>query len=434
MQLQHDAVDVRLDHLLLGSKTTTWAMPDGTPADIVYTPAYVSVKDLRLANGDQRLSVAGGVNLQDVAAFTGQPAAAASGAPTKLTMSAEHVDLAQVDDLTAGDRGLAGTLDATATMSGALNNPVVDASLTVAKGSAQKFTYDRATARAHHDDSGATLDVRLDQSPGAWLSLTGTLPSLATWRNPDARRTAPITAHLTTSTLDLGLVQTFTTAVKDVTGSAHADLTVGGTVGTPQLSGTLAIDGGAFLVNETDTRLQGLQAAIRLHDDQVAIDTFHVLDENGHPLSATGALTLAEQRLGGVNVRIDAQDFQIMKSRLGEVASTWTEAWQDHCPTSRFAGTSPCGAAESRSIACSSRSNGSTYHHHGVCAHRNGKRLHHCSTRHSVGASADAGIDSASGCCLDGTNDDGACCGAFALRCGEPRRASPHSKQSGPSR
>jgi len=320
VQLQPDAVNVRLDHLLVGSKGTTWAMPGGTPAEVVYTPAYVSVQNLQLANGDQRLSVAGGVNLQDVAALSGQPAAGTSVEPTKLTIAAEHVDLAKVDELTGGNRGLAGTLDATTTMSGALNNPIVDASLTIAKGAAQNFTYDRVTAKAHHDARGATVDARLEQSPGAWLSLTGTLPSLATWRDPDARRTAPISARLTTSTLNLGLVQTFTTAVKDVAGSAHADLTVAGTVGTPQLSGTLTIDGGAFLVNQTDTRLQGLQAAIRLHDDQVAIDTFHVLDENGHPLSASGSLTFAEQRVGGVDVRIDAQDFQIMKSRLGEVA------------------------------------------------------------------------------------------------------------------
>ena len=279
----------------------TWSTPQGgPPAELSYSPPQLVVKNLQLGNGAQRLSVSGSLRLDEAAALKdGQLATAASAPPTALSMTVEHVDLAQLDDLLAGDRGLAGTLDATATVSGALSNPVADASLTITKGAAQKFTYDLLTAKAHHDGSGAKLDLRLDQSAGAWITLNASLPGLPTLRDPETRRAAPIAAHLTTSTIDLALVQMVTTAVKDVAGTARADLTVGGTVAAPQLSGTLSIDGGRFLVNETDTRFQGMQAAVRLHDDQVSIDTLRVLDENGHPLSATGTLAFDEQRVGG---------------------------------------------------------------------------------------------------------------------------------------
>jgi translocation and assembly module TamB len=293
---------------------------------VTFTPTQLTVRNLDLVNGAQRFSISGDLNLEDAKAAANNEAAAAppvatpSATPTALTLEVEHVDLGQLDDLLLGNRGFKGTLDAKAAVSGSLAAPLADASFTVSKGAAQTFTYDQLTATVHHDGSGAKVDLRLDQSPDAWVNVNAAVPALSVWRDQDARRTAPLSAHLTTSTIDLGLVQMFTTAVKEVTGTAHADLTASGTIGNPELSGSLSIDGGGFLVNETDTRFRGLQAAIRLHDDQIGIDTLHVLDEAGHPFNLTGTVAFAEKRVGSVDVRIDAQDFQVIKSKLGEMS------------------------------------------------------------------------------------------------------------------
>jgi translocation and assembly module TamB len=152
------------------------------------------------------------------------------------------------------------------------------------------------------------------------MTAEASLPNVQVLRDETARRNAPITAHLVTSDLDLGLVQMVTTAVKEVTGTARADLRAAGTVGAPQLSGNLTVQNGAFLIEGTETRLQGLEAAIRLHDDQIAIEKLHVLDENHHPLSASGTVAFAERRVGKVDVKVDAQDFKVMRSRLGELS------------------------------------------------------------------------------------------------------------------
>jgi translocation and assembly module TamB len=196
----------------------------------------------------------------------------------------------------------------------------VDADLTVVQGAAQNFKFDKLTGRAHHDPAGAKLELRLDQSANAWMTAEASLPNVATLRDADARRNAPIAAHVVTSDLDLGLVQMVTTAVTDVTGTAHADLRAAGTVGAPQLSGDLTVSNGAFLLQGTDTRFQGVDAAVRLHDDQIEIERLKVLDENAHPLSATGTVAFAERRVGNVDVKVNAHDFKVMRSRYGEMS------------------------------------------------------------------------------------------------------------------
>jgi autotransporter translocation and assembly factor TamB len=316
-------IDLQLERLAAAGPTMAWTTPDGAIARIVYTPERLTVRDLRLSNGPQQIAASGIVDVKDVsAAAPNAPAlATTSGVPaTALTLTAQNVDLSQLDDLIVGDRGLAGKLDGKATVAGAMANPVADVDVTIGQGAAGDFKYERLTGRAHHDASGAKVDVRLDQSPNAWMTAEASLPNVQVLRDETARRNAPITAHIVTSDLDLGLVQMVTTAVKEVTGTARADLRAAGTIGAPQLSGDLTVQNGAFLIDGTETRLQGLDAAIRLHDDQIEIEKLHVLDENHHPLSATGTVAFAERRVGKVDVKVDAQDFKVMRSRLGELS------------------------------------------------------------------------------------------------------------------
>jgi autotransporter translocation and assembly factor TamB len=316
-------IDLQLERLALAAPKMAWTTPDGAVARIVYTPERLTVRDLRLSNGPQQIAASGVVDVKDVsgaAPNAATPAPTAGAAATALTLTAQNVDLSQLDDLIAGDRGLAGKLDGKATFAGAMANPVADVDVTIAQGAAGNFKYERLTGRAHHDASGAKVDVRLDQSAAASMTAEASLPNMQILRDETARRNAPITARIVTNNLDLGLVQMVTTAVKEVTGTAHADLRAAGTIGAPQLSGELTVQNGAFVVNATETRLQGLDAAIRLHDDQIEIEKLKVLDENHHPLSATGTVAFAERRIGKVDVKVDAQDFKIMRSRLGELS------------------------------------------------------------------------------------------------------------------
>ena len=176
------AVDVRLDHLLVGTEKMTWSTPQGgPPGELSYAPPQLVVKNLQLGNGGQRLSASGSLRLDEAAALKdGQLATAANAPPTALSMTVEHVDLAQLDDLLAGDR------DSRARSTPPRRlwrpwQPCRRSSLTITKGAAQKFDLRRLTAKAHHDGSGAKLDLRLDQLRCV-DNLNASLPGLPTLR------------------------------------------------------------------------------------------------------------------------------------------------------------------------------------------------------------------------------------------------------------
>ncbi len=320
-------VDLQLERLALATPKMSWQTPDGAPARIVYTGKAVTLRDLRLANGPQQITASGVVDLtSDLKGDLTKPAEASSAtresAPssTALTIEVQNADLAQLDDLTVGDRGLGGQLNAKASVAGSIADPVADVELSVTGGAARDFKFERLGGRLHHDDRGAKVELRLDQSPTAWVTADATLPNVRILGDEQARNAAPIDVRVASSPLDLGLVQMFTTAVQQATGTARADLRATGTIGAPVLSGALTVQNGAFVLTGTDTRLQGLEAALRLHEDQVSIDTLRVLDGDGHPLSATGTVGLAERRVGSVNVNVDAQDFRVMNSRFGKLS------------------------------------------------------------------------------------------------------------------
>ncbi len=314
-------VDLQLERLALATPKMSWRTPDGAPAHILYTGKALTVRDVRLANGPQQITASGVIDLtSDLKGDLPKPAEASASSSTALTIEVQNADLAQLDDLTVGDRGLGGQLNAKASVAGSIADPVADVELSVTGGAARDFKFERLGGRLHHDDRGAKVELRLDQSPTAWITADATLPNVRILRDEQARNAAPIDVRVASSPLDLGLVQMFTTAVQQASGTARADLRATGTIGAPVLSGALTVQNGAFVLTGTDTRLQGLEAAVRLHEDQVSIDTLRVLDDDGHPLSATGTVGLAERRVGSVNVNVGAQDFRVMNSRFGKLS------------------------------------------------------------------------------------------------------------------
>ena len=315
-------VDLQLERLALATPKMSWQTPDGAPAHILYTGKALTVRDVRLANGPQQITASGVIDLTSDL----------KGDLTKPAERRRRRIVHRIDDRGSEcrprparrpDRG-GSRPRRTAQREGKCRridrDPVADVELSVTGGAARDFKFERLGGRLHHDNRGAKVELRLDQSPTAWITADATLPNVRILRDQQARNAAPIDVRVASSPLDLGLVQMFTTAVQQASGTARADLRATGTIGAPVLSGALTVQNGAFVLTGTDTRLQGLEAAVRLHEDQVSIDTLRVLDDDGHPLSATGTVGLAERRVGSINVNVDAQDFRVMNSRFGKLS------------------------------------------------------------------------------------------------------------------
>jgi translocation and assembly module TamB len=134
----------------------------------------------------------------------------------------------------------------------------------------------------------------------------------------DARRNR-YDLHVDSSAIDLGLVQGFTTALTNVTGTVQAKVDVAGTENDPRPNGNVTIQRAAFTVEPTGVTYTNLEGRIDLQSDRVHIDEIRVLDNHQSPLSITGDLPIQEREDGAVAIAIKADDFKVIDNQMGNV-------------------------------------------------------------------------------------------------------------------
>lgn len=311
-RLLPDGQEVRLDALSLSAGEAHWAIPPGSPATIRYRGSQVEIEGLALVSGGQRLSADGTILLETPEAGV-EPAG-------QLAVAAESVLLDTLDDLTVGDRGISGRLDARATLTGPLTDPVVEGTATIVQGAFRDFTFDRLAASANYDARGAKFDLRLEQSPGVSLEAAGTAPPTMLRTGGTSRTDAlPLDVRARSAAIDLGVIQGLTPAVTDAAGTLALDLRVTGTADAPQLDGELTVSGGAFSLPATGTSYTGLDASVRFDGSTARIERFQLLDDDQDALSVDGSVGLADGMNGAVDLRVKAERFRLADNQLGEL-------------------------------------------------------------------------------------------------------------------
>src|SRR5262249_21683033 len=147
-----------------------------------------------------------------------------------LHVLAHNVSL---DALTADGDGPApygGTVEADATIRGTREEPIVTGQIDITNGRVWRVSYEKLAGRVDYTDAAFQIDLRLDQRPGVWLTAAGSAPLGLLYRDmPDK----PINLKVTSSTVDLGLLDGLTTVVTNVAGSINLDLSVVGTTHDP---------------------------------------------------------------------------------------------------------------------------------------------------------------------------------------------------------
>jgi len=310
--------EIHLRNLDLTSQGVRWQSAPNAEATINYAHDDVTVKNLKLVNGDQELDADG---------TFGHPGDA-------LHVTARNVDVATVDALLLREPQFTGRLNASATItsdepvaSGSSRTPHVKADFKIDKGGFRQFKYDTFGGTVNYGGKGLDLDARLQQNPTTWIEAKGYVPVAAfkAGTNVDrAHRTSEaredqFDLHVDSSPIDLGLVQGFTTELTNVTGTLQAKVDIQGAADDPHPNGVVTVQNGAFLVKSTGVPYTNLDAKIDLQDDKIHIDQLRVLDNQKKPLSVTGDLAVHERELGGVTIAIKSDDFKVIDNRTGNV-------------------------------------------------------------------------------------------------------------------
>ena len=208
-------------------------------------------------------------------------------------------------------------------LTGSLKAPAVDGTLQVTNGGFQGYKYELLKADLDYAKNRIVLDALLQQSPGVSITAKGTVPMSVFERGPGGHLGATaedsIDLRIATPSLNLGVVQGFTTAIADVGGTLSADVQVTGSGRDPHLKGFIDIRDGAFSVPRFGTSYSGLDTRIDLETEVVRVRRFEILDENGEQLAVAGQLGVHERQVGAVEFTLESQDFEIIDNELGDI-------------------------------------------------------------------------------------------------------------------
>jgi autotransporter translocation and assembly factor TamB len=305
--------EIHLRNVGLVSQGVQWQTAEGADAAIENGKDAVTVKDVRLVNGDQEITVEG---------TFGRPG-------ESLQVSARNIDVATADVLMLREPQLAGRLNATSTISGTKEAPEVNAEFTIEQGGFRQFRYDTFGGTVTYSGQGLTVDAKLQQNPSTWLTAKGYLPlalfkpgtaeSRAAAHGAEVNREDQIDFHIDSSPIDAGLVQGFTTALSDVTGTLQAKIDVSGSAADPHAEGAITIDNVRFTVVPTNVNYTNLSGRIELQPDSVHIDGITILDNHQNPLNISGDLAVHGRNVGGLQIYVNADDFKVIDNEMGNV-------------------------------------------------------------------------------------------------------------------
>ncbi|HUR32243.1 MAG TPA: translocation/assembly module TamB domain-containing protein [Vicinamibacterales bacterium] len=313
--LHPDHQEVHLTKLALAAGQQQWVTADDSTPTVNYAADAIAVEDLRLRSGDQLIAADGRF---------GQPGDA-------LTLTLTNIDLAGVDALLLREPQFTGRLEASALITGTKTEPAASGTFSVSQGGFRQFKYESFGGSVNYRPAGLTLDTRLQQNATQWITVKGYVPS-TTFRPVAAPAAGDVAGHtepsstadgidltVESSPLDLGLVQGFTTAVKDVRGTVEAHVRVTGSAQDPHPSGSLQVANGGMTLVETGVTYSNIAGKVDLQPDRVHIDQITVLDNHQNYLSVTGDLAVHARDLGGFQIWVNADDFKVIDNKMGNV-------------------------------------------------------------------------------------------------------------------
>ena len=304
--LHPDHQEVHLTRFGLTTQGLEWTLAPGHDARLQYGGEEVRFEDLRLMSGTQRIEVEGTVGPRD----------------SHLRAALSDVDLSRLDTLIVGDRRFGGTLNASAVITGPRDALTVAGEFAVDRGAFRDFHYETLGGSLTYSSRAITADVRLQQGPENWLAARGTLPTAlfqpARAGQPDDE--TPVDFTVRSSSIDLGLVQGFTSAITKVSGTMQADVRVTGTAADPHMTGFVDVGGGAFTVPASNVSYRELNGRVALEKDRAIIERLGIADEHGKTLSVAGEVAVHERALGDLKLTLSGNDFEVLHGDLGHAA------------------------------------------------------------------------------------------------------------------
>ena len=306
-----DHREIHLGNLSLRTEGVEWRSAPGGEAAIQYGKDRIAVENVRLMNGDQRIEADG------VIGSTNEP----------LKVRLQNVDVAQLDQLLLTNQGIAGRLNASATVAGRTDAIRAEGEFALTQGAFREFKFESFGGAVEYGGPGMNVDVRLQQTPQAWLTAKGYVPKALFTKDEHPaghgheapRPGEAIDLQVASSKIDLGVIQGFTSYVTKVTGALQANIKVTGSAHDPHMDGAIDIRGGALTIPDLGTAYTGIDTRIDLKPDTLTISEMRIVDEHQKVLTIGGTLAVHERAVGAVDIKIQSENFEVIDNELADL-------------------------------------------------------------------------------------------------------------------
>ena len=235
----------------------------------------------------------------------------------EMSVTVTDVSLENLPPLVPVLAGYRGRLNGTVTIAGTLKDPGISATFRIAEGGVRKFSFQSLEGSGRWTGDGIVGDVRLDQRPGVWLTARGSVP-MDLFSSRSSKK--PVDIAVRSSTIDLGLIEGLTTAVRNVVGTLEVDVTVTGQADDPRFAGFLDVKTASFEVPATGSRYRNGTVHLAFVPEAVEVEQFRLEDSKGNPMELTGTVATRALRLGDLGFELSATQFEVLNNAWGELA------------------------------------------------------------------------------------------------------------------
>jgi translocation and assembly module TamB len=206
--------------------------------------------------------------------------------------------------------GVAGELGLEARVGGTAERPTLRGTMTLDGGKFGDFNAPFLQGVVDYADRRLETDLLLWRSGKNVLDVGATLPLDLALRGAQQRQVdGPLSVHARGDSVDLGILEALTPAIRQVSGVFSTDVNVTGTWEAPRLAGALEFHDGAMSIPGLGVRYEGMQGRARFQGDSLALDNV-ALRSGGGTLGITGSVRLENLARPVLNLGFRANDFR----------------------------------------------------------------------------------------------------------------------------
>ena len=216
-----------------------------------------------------------------------------AGGPLDGRISASNMDINLLTHLCDLNVDLTGTMNGDVQLSGTINNPVADITLSANGGGKQ---FDTAYILANLKDNVISINQAAITKGACAIKSNGTIPiaALDTSKRTVASENEKMNLKVYLDNTDLSILPSFTPYVEWAMGNVQGNLNISGTVSEPEFKGNLTTADSAIKFKYVDSPIQNMNADIEFNNNLMTVKQFDgVVGTGTYTLQGSSNITSA---------------------------------------------------------------------------------------------------------------------------------------------